>query len=135
AVYALGKAKSQLDTAKRAAARQDALLKDKATAQREVEQARNDLAAAESDFSTAEGALSAARNKLRVIIGRGSAEVERVERERIINPLITINAPIDGTIIGRKVGPGQYVRSDTADALYSISDLTTVWLKAYVQEA
>src|SRR5262245_56224981 len=43
AVYALGKAKSQLDTAKRASVRQEALLKDKATAQRDVDQARNDL--------------------------------------------------------------------------------------------
>jgi len=37
-------------------------------------------------------------------------------------------------VVGRKVGPGQYVRSDVADALYSISDLSTMWLKANVPE-
>ena len=58
----------------------------------------------------------------------------RVERERLINPLITINAPIDGTVIARKVGPGQYVRSDSGDPLYSISNLSTMWLKANVPE-
>jgi hypothetical protein len=61
-------------------------------------------------------------------------EVARVERERLINPLITINTPIDGTVIGRKVGPGQYVRSDSGDALYSISNLSTMWLRANVPE-
>jgi cobalt-zinc-cadmium efflux system membrane fusion protein len=60
--------------------------------------------------------------------------VGRVERERLINPLITINTPIDGTVIGRKVGPGQYVRSDSGDALYSISNLSVMWLKANVPE-
>jgi len=78
--------------------------------------------------------LTAARNRLRVIIGRNPEEIERVERERLINPLITVNAPIEGTVIARKVGPGQYVRSDTADPLYSIANLTTMWLKANVPE-
>ena len=69
-----------------------------------------------------------------MIIGRDQEEVDRVERERVINPLITINSPIDGTVIARKVGPGQYVRSDVGDALYSIADLSTMWLKANVPE-
>jgi cobalt-zinc-cadmium efflux system membrane fusion protein len=102
--------------------------------QREVDQAQNEHAAAEFDLRTAEGTLTSARNRLRVIIGRETAEVERVERERVINPLITINAQIDGTIIGRKIGPGQYVRSDAGDALYAIADLSTMWLKANVPE-
>jgi cobalt-zinc-cadmium efflux system membrane fusion protein len=71
---------------------------------------------------------------LRVLVGRTEEEVARVERERLINPLITINAPIDGTVIARKVGPGQYVRSDSGDPLYSISNLSTMWLKANVPE-
>jgi cobalt-zinc-cadmium efflux system membrane fusion protein len=70
-----------------------------------------------------------------VIVGRGEAEVTRVEKERIINPLITINAPIAGTIVSRRVGPGQYVRSDSADTLFSISDMSTMWLKAFVPES
>src|SRR5262249_45871606 len=135
AVHGLDKARSQLGVTQRQADRQARLLADKATSQREAEQARNDHAAAESDYKTAEGTLTAARNRLRVIIGRDQGEVERVERERLINPLITINAPIDGTVIARKVGPGQYVRSDVADPLYSIADLSTMWLKANVPEA
>jgi cobalt-zinc-cadmium efflux system membrane fusion protein len=135
AVQSLDKAKSQFNLSKRVLDRQTSLLNDRATSQREVDQARTDFTVAENDLGTAEGALKAARNKLRVIVGRGEAEVARVEKERIINPLITINAPIAGTIVSRRVGPGQYVRSDSAETLFSISDMSTMWLKAYVPES
>ena len=135
ALHGQEQAKAQLALARRVLDRQTALLGDKATSMREVDQARNDHAAAESDLATAQGTVMAARNRLRVIIGRDKGEVDRVERERSVNPLITINAPIDGTVIARKVGPGQYVRSDAADSLYSISDLSTMWLKANVPES
>lgn len=134
AVQAVGKVKSQVALAKRVLERQTSLLADRATAQREFDQAQNDYALAQSDLTTAEGTLTAARNRLRVIIGRDQEEIERVERERVVNPLITVNAPIDGTVIARKVGPGQYVRSDSADSLYSIANLSTMWLKANVPE-
>ena len=134
AVQGLEKAKSQLAQAKRVLDRQASLLADHATAQREFEQAQNDHALAQSDLTTAQGTLTAARNRLRVIIGRDPKEIERVEQERIVNPLITINAPIAGTVIARKVGPGQYVRSDAGDPLYAIADLSTMWLKAFVPE-
>ncbi|HKS60685.1 MAG TPA: efflux RND transporter periplasmic adaptor subunit [Xanthobacteraceae bacterium] len=135
ALHGITKAKAQVALAKRVFDRQTSLLADKATSMREVDQARNDFAAAESDLATAQGTLTAARNRLRVIVGRDQGEVERLERERVVNPLITINAPIDGTVIARKVGPGQYVRSDAADSLYSIADLSTMWLKANVPES
>ena len=134
AVQALDKSRHQLVLAKRVFDRQTGLFTDRATSQREVDQARADFASAESDLRTAEGTLAAARNRLRVLVGRSEEEVGRVERERLINPLITINAPIDGTVIARKVGPGQYVRSDSGDPLYSISNLSTMWLKANVPE-
>jgi len=134
AVQGLEKAKSQIILTKSVLDRQLSLLAGRATAQREVDQARNDYAAAESDFQTAQGTLTAARNRLRVIVGRDQAEVERVERERAVNPIITVDAPIDGTVIARKVGPGQYVRSDAGEPLYSIANLSTMWLKANVPE-
>jgi len=134
AFQGLQKARSQLALAKRVLDRLTTLFAGHAVSQREVDQAQNEYAAAEFDLRTAEGTLTSARNRLRVIIGRDQAEVERVERERVVNPLITINAEIDGTIIGRKVGPGQFVRSDAGEALYTIADLSTMWLKANVPE-
>ena len=134
AFQGLQKGRSQLALAKRVLDRLTNLLTGNAVSQREFDQAQNDYAAAEFDLRTAEGTLTSARNRLRVIIGRDQAEVDRVERERVVNPLITINAEIDGTIIGRKIGPGQYVRSDAGEALYAIADLSTMWLKANVPE-
>jgi len=134
ALHALEKARTSLQVAQRQAERTARLLGDKAISMREAEQARNDQAIAESDLKTAEGTLHSARNRLRVFIGRDQAEVDRLERERIINPLVTVNSPIEGTVVARKVGPGQYVRADIADSLYGIANLSTMWLKANVPE-
>jgi cobalt-zinc-cadmium efflux system membrane fusion protein len=101
---------------------------------REVDQANADHAAAGRTSPPPRAASTPRRNRLRVIIGRDQAEVDRLERERMVNPLITINAPLDGTIIARKVGPGQYVRADAGDQLYAIADLSVMWLKANVPE-
>jgi membrane fusion protein, heavy metal efflux system len=134
ALHGLEKARTTLLVAQRQAERTARLLADKAISVRETEQARNDQAVAESDLKTAEGTLHSARNRLRVFIGRDQAEVDRLERERIINPLVTVNSPIEGTVIARKVGPGQYVRADAGDSLYGIANLSTMWLKANVPE-
>jgi cobalt-zinc-cadmium efflux system membrane fusion protein len=134
ALHALERARMSLMVAQRQAERTARLLGDKAISMREAEQARNDQAIAESDLKTAEGTLHSARNRLRVFIGRDQAEVDRLERERIINPLVTVNSPIEGTVIARNVGPGQYVRSDAGNSLYGIANLSTMWLKANVPE-
>ena len=85
-------------------------------------------------MKTTESVVAGARNRLRVLMGRSDADLEKVERDRVINPLVTIKSPIDGTVISRKIGPGQYVRSDSGEALFAISDLSTMWLKAAVPE-
>jgi cobalt-zinc-cadmium efflux system membrane fusion protein len=134
AVQGLGKANSALALSKRTLDRQMNLIAGQATSQRDLDLAKNDHLAAEADIRTAEGALRAARNRLRVMIGRTPEEIARIEQDRIVNPTITVNAPIDGTVVARKIGPGQYVRSDLNDPLFSISDLSAMWLKAAVPE-
>src|SRR5262249_15858048 len=128
AFQGLQKARSQLALAKRVLDRLTNRLAGSAVAQREVDHAQNDYAAAEFDLRTAEGTLTSARNRLRVIIGRDQAEVDRVERERVVNPLITINSEIDGTIIGRKIGPGQYVPTDAGEPLSALPHPSTILL-------
>ena len=59
---------------------------------------------------------------------------QRLQDKGIISRTATITAPIAGTVVARKVGPGQYVRSDTGDPLYIIADLSSMWLKAFVPE-
>lgn len=134
AVQGLDKTKAQLSLAQRTLNRLSDLLTAKATSVREVDQARSDAAGAELDVKTAEGSLASARNRLRVLVGRSAEEITRVEKERVINPTFVVTSPIPGTIVNRKIGPGQYVRSDFAEPLFGISDLSTMWLKASVPE-
>src|SRR5690606_32711846 len=100
---------------------------------KEFQQAQADLTAAQNDMRAAETAVDAARNRL-VILGLTDDQIAAVEQKRTIQRAIPIYSPIDGTVIMRKVGPGQYVRSDSGEALYTIADLSTMWLKALIPE-
>ena len=56
-----------------------------------------------------------------------------------VSPQMTIYSPIGGTVIQRKVGPGQYINTSSqntsaSDPTFIIGDLSTVWLVAYVRE-
>jgi cobalt-zinc-cadmium efflux system membrane fusion protein len=46
----------------------------------------------------------------------------------------TLTSPIDGYIVEKKVAAGNYIRSDAADNLFTISDLKNVWVYANVYE-
>jgi cobalt-zinc-cadmium efflux system membrane fusion protein len=133
AVSALNKVRKQLELARIQEKRQKDLYEGKAAALKEWQQAQAQLVAAESDMAAGETALDAARSRLR-ILGFDADEVAASEQKGTIRRAIPIYAPIDGTVIARKVGPGQHVRSDPGDPLFAIADLSTMWLKAYVPE-
>jgi cobalt-zinc-cadmium efflux system membrane fusion protein len=79
-------------------------------------------------------ALEAANNKLR-ILGFTDETIKAFQSKSTINPEITIYAPIAGTVVQRKIGPGQYVNSGASDPVFVIGDLSTVWLTAFVRES
>lgn len=133
AVQAVNKSKAQLLLAKQALTRARELFAASAGSKRELEQGETGYASADFDTRAAESTLAAARNRLRML-GRSDAEIATLERDQAVSPTITIVAPIDGTVVSRKVGPGQYVRSDNPDPLYLIADLRTMWLDANVAE-
>src|SRR5262249_43506810 len=43
--------------------------------------------------------------------------------------------PLPGTIVQRKVGPGQLIGPGSTDPVFIIGDLSTVWLMAFVRES
>ena len=134
ALNAAEKARAQRLFAKRVLDRQTTLVSERAAAMRELDQAQADHAAAEADLRTAEGAVAAARNRIRVLVGRSDAELERIERERVIDPIVLVRSPIAGQIVTRKVGQGQLVRPDAGEPLYGVADLSTMWLRAAISE-
>ncbi|MGZ5895436.1 MAG: efflux RND transporter periplasmic adaptor subunit [Xanthobacteraceae bacterium] len=132
-VAALNKARSQHSLAQIAENRARTLYEGKAGPLKDWQQTQTQLAIAQNDLRSADTALNAARSRLR-IIGRTDDEITALEEKGVITRTATIVAPIAGTVISRKVGPGQYVRSDSGDALFVISDLSSMWLKAFVPE-
>lgn len=102
-------------------------LKDYQQAEAAQVQARNDMRSSVT-------ALEAGRNKLR-ILGFTDETITAFQEKGAINPEITIYSPIAGTVVQRKIGPGQYVSSGASDPVFVIGDLSTVWLTAFVRES
>ena len=130
----LNKARSQLQLAQTIEKRQRELNDAKAIALKELQSAQNELVSAQNDLRGAEGALEAVRNRL-AILGKSEADIAAFLEKGRISPETPIQSPIAGTVIGRKVGPGQYVSGSSGDPAYTIGDLSAVWLVAQVREA
>jgi cobalt-zinc-cadmium efflux system membrane fusion protein len=130
---ARNKAQSQLNLARTVEKRARDLYEGKAAPFKELQAAEAQLAAAENDMRSSDSAFEAARIRLR-ILGRTDDEISKLEHDGTLSRVTRITAPIGGTVIARKVGPGQHVKADSGEALYTIADLSTMWLKAQIFE-
>ncbi|WP_027583677.1 efflux RND transporter periplasmic adaptor subunit [Bradyrhizobium sp. Ai1a-2] len=134
AMTSVNKAKSAVDLAQIQDNRAKDLFEGKAVPLKDYQQSQATLVQAQNDLRSSQTTLEAARNKLR-ILGFGDADIDALRQKGGINPEITIFAPIGGTVVQRKAGPGQYVSSGASDPVYVIGDLSTVWLLAFVRES
>lgn len=119
--------------ARREEARQQSLFSARAASQRDVEQARAAANAAEADARSATAQAEAQRDRLRVL-GRTAEQIAEIERTRQVSGIITVTAPLAGTITQRRVGPGQWVSAGQGEPVFTIADLSTMWLVAAVRE-
>ncbi|MEA2885506.1 MAG: rane fusion protein heavy metal efflux system, partial [Bradyrhizobium sp.] len=110
AMTGLNKAKSALDLAQIQEKRAKDLFEGKAVPLKDFQQAQATLIQAQNDQRSAETALEAARNKLR-IFGLTDADITTFRQQGRINPDTTVFSPIAGTVVQRKIGPGQYISS------------------------
>src|SRR6266567_2524502 len=133
AMTASNKAKSALDLAQIQYTRAKDLFEGKAVPLKDYQQAEATLVQAQNDLRSSQTALEAARNKLR-ILGFTAEAISTFQNKGAIDREITIFSPIKGTVVQRKVGPGQYVNSGASDPVFVIGDLSTVWLTAFVRE-
>ncbi len=133
AVTAMNKAKSQLELADIQNARAKNLYDGKAIPLKDFQQAQASLVTAQNDMRSADTALGAARSRLR-ILGLSDEAISKFEAKGEINRETTIVAPIAGTVVQRKIGPGQFVNVGASDPMFVIGDLSTVWLTAFVRE-
>jgi cobalt-zinc-cadmium efflux system membrane fusion protein len=133
AMTGMNKAQSAVDLAQIQDKRAKDLFEGKAVPLKDYQQSQATLLQAQNDLRSAQTALEASRNKLQ-ILGFTEEDVATFRQKGRINPETTVFAPIAGTVVQRKVGPGQYVNSGASDPVYVIGDLSTVWLMAFVRE-
>jgi cobalt-zinc-cadmium efflux system membrane fusion protein len=133
AMTGLNKAKSALDLAQLQDTRAKDLFEGRAVPLKDYQQSQATLIQAQNDLRSSQTALEAARNKLK-ILGFDDAAIASFQDKGRIDPNTTIFSPIAGTVVQRKVGPGQFISSGASDPVYVIGDLSTVWLIAFVRE-
>lgn len=76
--------------------------------------------------------LNAAREKLR-LLGLTDEQIKQVEKTGQPQDHITIYAPIGGIVIEKNANQGMYV--DTGTKIYTIADLSEVWVKLDAYES
>ncbi|TYL90038.1 efflux RND transporter periplasmic adaptor subunit [Bradyrhizobium rifense] len=134
AMTSQNKAKSALELADIQYRRAKDLYEGRAIPLKDYQQAEATQVQAQNDMRSSVTALEAANNKLR-ILGFTDETIKAFQTKSTINPEITIYAPISGTVVQRKIGPGQYVSAGASDPVFVIGDLSTVWLTAFVRES
>jgi membrane fusion protein, heavy metal efflux system len=88
---------------------------------------------AQADLAAAENASTSTVNRLR-ILGKTDQEIAAIETAKRTDAATFVVAPIGGIVTDRQVGPGQYIQSGASTPVFSIGDLSTVWLVAAVPE-
>jgi cobalt-zinc-cadmium efflux system membrane fusion protein len=138
AVAGVETARSQLNLAEITEKRQHDLFDAKAVPLKDWQQAQADLISAQSNARSADIALEAVRNRLR-LLQKTEDEIANFQKTGKINPETPIYAPIGGSVVQRKVGPGQFITSGgsdpSGDSIFVIGDLATVWLVANIKQS
>jgi len=135
----VNKARSALDLARIVEQQNKTLFEGRAGSLRDLQQSQASTRAAENDVRAAQTTVEVSRNRLR-ILGMTDEEITRFNDTGAVSPHMTIYSPLAGTVIQRKVGPGQYINTSSqntsaSDPTFIIGDLSTVWLVAYVRES
>lgn len=118
------KASSQVNLRQLAVERARRLLQSDVIAAAELQDREGVLTEAEVD-------LRAAEDQLRVM-GMTEADLKQLARQRKIHSFSPVIASIDGIVIERNITLGQVVQP--SDALYTVADLSQVWLAAEIPE-
>ena len=113
-------AKADLAVAQRNAANTEQLFKSSFASQ-------NDLIAARAQLEKASSAFRGSEQVLKVFGTAGSAAGGK--------PIYTVKAPVSGFVVERNINTGTQLRADNNTPLFTISNLTRVWVLINVYEA
>lgn len=133
-VAALEKAKSDAEVAKRSVDRARNLVELGAVAKADLERRNAEHASALSAIETQRAEMARVEEKFHRF-GLTEAEIQKLEKAGSSHREFsqsTLRAPFSGVVIKYNVGEGQTV--DTEDELFTIADLSTVWIQANIYE-
>jgi len=116
-----------LDQTTRVLARAQELYNSRAISQAELEL---DI----SNQMTAEGNLRTGRDAVR-IFGKSDAEIDKIVADRLADPRLVVPSPISGRVTARDGQPGLLVQPGSPPAVYSVADISTMWMLANVAES
>ncbi|MFD2932705.1 efflux RND transporter periplasmic adaptor subunit [Spirosoma flavum] len=113
--------------------------------ERQNTQAQADLLLAEKNLRVAQDLFESKLNSQREVIAaqkeveRAQAEVSRIKEVYQIygvskSSTYTVKAPIEGYIIEKNVNQGTQLRSDNANSLFTVGQISEVWVLANVNE-
>ncbi len=133
-VAALGKAKSDAEVARRSVERAKNLVDLGAVAKAELERRSAEHASALSAIETQRAEMARVEEKFHRF-GLTESEIQKLEKSGSSHREFsqsTLRAPFSGVVIKYNVGEGQTV--GTEDELFTIADLSTVWIQANIYE-
>lgn len=85
----------------------------------------------ESELLQAQAERQASHDQLKVL-GMTESDINKLAETRSVHSLSSVTATLDGTVIERKITQGEVVQP--ADALFTVADLSHVWLVAEIPE-
>ncbi|MDE2295577.1 MAG: efflux RND transporter periplasmic adaptor subunit, partial [Gammaproteobacteria bacterium] len=110
-------------TARRLADLEARLLRQHGISQRKADQAESDAIGAEADRDAARRAL--------IALGADPATLAAIRRGRSSLPAAVLRAPIAGTIVERRIHPGELLQAGSTPC-FTVGDLSQVWVDAQI---
>lgn len=118
------KAKANLQAQEKSYVRAKKLLEGKAISLGEYQRR-------EAEYMTVRAEFKAAEDKLH-LLGLSEAEVKQIGSRHTINSQVAVRAPFSGTVVERHATLGEVI--EPATKLFTIADLSTLWVIADVPE-
>lgn len=134
ATATLAKAQNQLNLQQTIEQRMHKLFDIHGAALKDWQQAQADLTSAQNDQKSAQIALMAAQDRLH-ILGQSDKIITQVAESGRTTTDLNVPAPISGFVLQRKLGIGQYLSQGATDSVFTIGNLSSVWLVANVRES
>ncbi len=123
AAGAYRKAVAAAATARRLADLEATLLRQHGISRRKADQAASDAIGAEADRDAARRAL--------IALGADPATLQAIRRGRSSFPAAVIRAPIAGTVVERRIHPGELLQAGSTPC-FTVADLSRVWVDAQI---